>query len=134
MPVRHGAVKCSTMPIGWVLAFWLTKASPEALVAFPQLLTVASALGAIRLLTESAPATKTPLSVTLSVGAAARGAPGLPTRGGKMAVVLLETNKLRTAGALPVVSALEWGADLFVSSDDRQIRAAPKGRLAPRHI
>jgi uncharacterized protein len=47
---------------------------------------------------------------------------------------LLETNVLRAMDALHVACALEWGADLFVSCDERQIKAARKAGLRTRHI
>ena len=40
------------------------------------------------------------------------------------AVELLERWPLRSADSLHVASAAEWGADLFVSADDRQCAAA----------
>lgn len=51
-----------------------------------------------------------------------------------MATFLLETNDLRAMDALHVACALEWGAELFVSSDQRQVRAAKKSGLATRYI
>ena len=50
------------------------------------------------------------------------------------ATFLLETNNLRAMDALHVACALEWGAELFVSCDRRQVRAAKKSGLATRHI
>lgn len=50
------------------------------------------------------------------------------------ATLLLETNELRASDALHVACALAWGADLFVSSDQRQLRAATKSGLATRCI
>ena len=47
---------------------------------------------------------------------------------------LLETHPLRAMDALHVACALEWGAELFVSSDERQIRAAKKAGLRATHI
>lgn len=47
---------------------------------------------------------------------------------------LLESNELRASDALHVACALEWGADLFVSSDRRQVRAAKKCGLPTRQI
>ena len=47
---------------------------------------------------------------------------------------LLETNALRAMDALHVACALEWGADLFVSCDDRQIKAAKRAGLRTRRI
>lgn len=40
------------------------------------------------------------------------------------AVVLLEKNALRAMDALQIGGAAEWGADLFVTSDKDQFRAA----------
>ncbi len=48
--------------------------------------------------------------------------------------LLLETNALRAMDALHVASALEWAADLFVSSDQRQIQAARKAGLRTRLV
>ncbi len=45
------------------------------------------------------------------------------------AVRLLETNPLRAMDALHVGCALEWEAEVFVSSDHRQIAAARKAGL-----
>lgn len=42
---------------------------------------------------------------------------------------LLEASALRAMDALHVACALEWGADLFVSSDKRQVAAAKKAGL-----
>jgi predicted nucleic acid-binding protein len=50
------------------------------------------------------------------------------------AVFLLETNVLRAMDALHVASALEWGAELFASCDDRQIKAAKRVGLRTRRI
>lgn len=50
------------------------------------------------------------------------------------ATFLLETNDLRAMDALHVACALEWGAELFVSSDQRQLKAAKKSGLTIRHI
>jgi uncharacterized protein len=44
-------------------------------------------------------------------------------------IVILESNPLRAMNALHVASAMEWRADLFVSSDKRQITAAKKAGL-----
>lgn len=38
--------------------------------------------------------------------------------------VLLESNVLRSLDAIHIACALEWGAELFVSSDERQVDAA----------
>ena len=50
------------------------------------------------------------------------------------AAVLLETNALRAMDALHIACALEWEAELFVSSDARQISAARKAGLRTKHI
>jgi predicted nucleic acid-binding protein len=50
------------------------------------------------------------------------------------AVTLLENNKLRAMDALHIACALHWNADLFVSSDHRQIQAAQNSGLAVRFI
>ena len=44
-------------------------------------------------------------------------------------IVILESNPIRAMDALHVASAMEWRADLFVSSDKRQITAAKKAGL-----
>jgi uncharacterized protein len=49
-------------------------------------------------------------------------------------VFLLETNVLRAMDALHVASALEWGADLFVSCDERQLKAAKRAGLQTKRI
>jgi uncharacterized protein len=50
------------------------------------------------------------------------------------AVFLLESNPLRTLDAIHVACALEWGAELFVSCDNRQIQAARRAGLRVRRI
>ena len=49
-------------------------------------------------------------------------------------VGLLETNMLRAMDSLHVACALEWGADLFLSSDRRQFAAAERAGLRTRFI
>ncbi|MEK7793802.1 MAG: type II toxin-antitoxin system VapC family toxin [Candidatus Hydrogenedentota bacterium] len=49
-------------------------------------------------------------------------------------VALLENNVLRASDAIHVASALECDADLFVSSDRRQIAAAANAGLPTRFI
>jgi len=44
----------------------------------------------------------------------------------RQAIQILETNTLRTLDALHIGCALEWKAEVFVSSDLRQIAAAKK--------
>ena len=50
------------------------------------------------------------------------------------ATFLLETNTLRALDALHVACALEWGAELFVTADQRQVRAAKKSGLATKYV
>ena len=50
------------------------------------------------------------------------------------AIRVLETSPIRAMDALHIACALEWGADLFVSSDDRQLKAAKKAGLRTRQI
>jgi uncharacterized protein len=50
------------------------------------------------------------------------------------AVRLLENNALRAMDALHVASALEWRAELFISADLRQVRAAKNAGLHARFI
>ncbi len=52
----------------------------------------------------------------------------------KNAINLLEKNVLRTLDALQVASAIEWGAELFVSADHRQLLAAKKAGLKIQEI
>lgn len=47
---------------------------------------------------------------------------------------LLESNVLRAMDALHVACAIEWEADLFVSSDHRQLLAAKNHGLTTRQI
>jgi len=47
---------------------------------------------------------------------------------------LLETNALRSLDALHIACALEWQADLFASSDKRQIMAAKQANLNVEYI
>lgn len=49
-------------------------------------------------------------------------------------ILLLETNDLRTLDAMHVASALEWGAEEFVSADERQVKAARKSGLKTTFI
>jgi predicted nucleic acid-binding protein len=48
------------------------------------------------------------------------------------AIRILETSPVRAMDALHVACALEWGAELFASSDDRQLKAAKKAGLKAR--
>jgi len=47
---------------------------------------------------------------------------------------LLEDSPLRAMDALHVACALEWGAELFVSSDKQQITAAKKAGLQTKYV
>jgi predicted nucleic acid-binding protein len=49
-------------------------------------------------------------------------------------ISLLESNPLRTLDALHLACALEWHADLFVSSDRRQLVAAKEAGLKTRGV
>jgi predicted nucleic acid-binding protein len=49
-------------------------------------------------------------------------------------VKLLESNVLRSMDALHIASALEWRADLFVTSDRRQFTAATNTGLRTEYI
>jgi predicted nucleic acid-binding protein len=49
-------------------------------------------------------------------------------------ILLLEENPLRALDAIHVAAALEWEADLFVSGDGNQIKAAKKAGLMVRTI
>lgn len=51
-----------------------------------------------------------------------------------LAISLLETSPLRAMDALHVACALEWGAELFVSSDQRQLAAAEKAGLNTKRV
>ena len=44
-------------------------------------------------------------------------------------ILLLETHDLRAPDAIHVACALEWGAEAFVSADERQAKAARKSGL-----
>ena len=50
------------------------------------------------------------------------------------AVGILETTPVRALDALHVACALEWGADLFASSDERQLTAAKDAGLKTQRI
>jgi len=50
------------------------------------------------------------------------------------AIALLETHPLRTLDALHLACALEWEAEVFVSSDRRQLEAASKSGLRIRAV
>lgn len=44
-------------------------------------------------------------------------------------ILLLENHDLRAMDAIHLACALEWGADEFVSADERQVKAARKSGL-----
>ena len=44
-------------------------------------------------------------------------------------VAVLEESPIRAMDAIHVACALEWEAELFVTSDERQVKAASKARL-----
>lgn len=50
------------------------------------------------------------------------------------AIRILDASPVRAMDALQVACALEWGADLFASSDDRQLKAARKAGLKTKRI
>jgi predicted nucleic acid-binding protein len=50
------------------------------------------------------------------------------------ATQLLETSQLRAMNALHIACAIEWGAEIFVSSDKRQIIAAQKVGLTATYL
>nr|VFJ69556.1 MAG: Predicted nucleic acid-binding protein, contains PIN domain [Candidatus Kentron sp. FW] len=50
------------------------------------------------------------------------------------AIRLLEQNTLRSLDALHIACALEWEAELFVSSDKRQIQASRDSGLDVRYV
>ncbi len=50
------------------------------------------------------------------------------------AILLLEENTLRAMDSFHIAAALEWGADLFVSSDLHQSKAAKKAGLNVRTV
>ena len=47
------------------------------------------------------------------------------------AIGVLETSPVRAMDALHIACALEWGAELFVSSDKKQLSAARRAGLKP---
>jgi uncharacterized protein len=49
-------------------------------------------------------------------------------------ILLLEENTLRAMDAFHIAAALDWQADLFVSSDIHQIKAAKKAGLKVRAV
>ena len=50
------------------------------------------------------------------------------------AIRVLETNAVRAMDALHVACALQWKAELFVSSDERQLSAARKAQLRTKKV
>ena len=50
------------------------------------------------------------------------------------AIRILETNAVRAMDALHVACAIRWNAELFVSSDERQVRAARKAKLRTKKV
>ena len=51
-----------------------------------------------------------------------------------LSISILEHNAIRAMDALHVASAFAWGADLFVSSDKRQVKAAQKQGLKTKLV
>jgi len=51
-----------------------------------------------------------------------------------ISVDMLENNALRAMDSLHVACALEWNADLFVTSDKRQAAAAMRSGLQTAYI
>ena len=49
-------------------------------------------------------------------------------------IIILEAGPLRALDALHVACAVEWGAEVFVSADKRQIAAARKAGLLTRFV
>jgi len=47
---------------------------------------------------------------------------------------ILEASPVRAMDALHVACAIQWGAELFVSADERQVSAARKARLRTRLV
>jgi predicted nucleic acid-binding protein len=50
------------------------------------------------------------------------------------AISILETNAVRAMDALHLACALQWNAELFVSSDERQLSAARKAKLRTKKV
>jgi uncharacterized protein len=50
------------------------------------------------------------------------------------AISVLETSPVRAMDALHIASALEWGAELFVSSDKKQLDAAHCAGMKTRQV
>ena len=49
-------------------------------------------------------------------------------------ITILEASSVRTLDAMHIACAIEWDADLFVSSDNRQLAAAKKAGLKTKTI
>lgn len=49
-------------------------------------------------------------------------------------VAILETHPVRSSDALHIACALAWGADVFVSSDTRQVSAAKRAGMRTRRV
>jgi len=52
----------------------------------------------------------------------------------RSSIAVLETSPVRTLDALHIACALEWGAELFVSADKKQISAAKGAGLRTRRV
>lgn len=50
------------------------------------------------------------------------------------AIMILETSPIRATDALHVACALEWGAELFASSDKQQLLAAKRAGMKTKQI
>ena len=50
------------------------------------------------------------------------------------AIAVLEASPIRAMDALHIACALEWGAQLFVSSDKKQLTAAKRAGLTTRKV
>jgi len=50
------------------------------------------------------------------------------------AIMILEASSVRAMDALHVACALEWGAELFASSDKQQLQAAKRAGMKTRQI
>lgn len=50
------------------------------------------------------------------------------------AIRVLETTTVRAMDALHIACALQWNAELFVSSDDRQLSAAGAAKLRTKRV
>ena len=50
------------------------------------------------------------------------------------AIRVLETNAVRAMDALHIACALQWNAELFVTSDEQQLSAAKKAKLRTRKV